>query len=57
MTGQIIALIVVVMSFTLLVTWVFWPGNKQRLEGLGRAALDLDSSDADPKEQHKDSNR
>lgn len=57
MTPQIIALIVVVISFTLLFTWIFWPGNKQRLEGLGRSALDLDPPGTDSKEQQKDSNR
>ncbi len=40
MSSQIIALIFVVLSFTVLFTWVFWPSNRERLEAHGQLALD-----------------
>ncbi len=44
MTTQIFALILVVLSFAVLFTWAFWPGNKARFEAQGRSVLDLDDS-------------
>ena len=44
MTMQIIALIFVVLSFTALFAWVFWPSNRDRLEAKGQLALDADDS-------------
>lgn len=44
MTMQIIALIFVVLSFTALFAWVFWPSNRDRLEAQGHLALDVEDS-------------
>ncbi len=40
MSAQIFALIVVVIIFTLLFAWVFWPGNRERFENQGRSIID-----------------
>ena len=42
MSWQILALIVVVVGFSLLLGWAFWPGNKRRFEQLSRIPLDSD---------------
>jgi cbb3-type cytochrome oxidase subunit 3 len=34
------SLITVVVAFTALVVWVYWPGNKARFEARGRIPLD-----------------
>lgn len=50
MTLQIVGLVVMVVSFTLLVGWVYWPANKARFDASARLALDIpvgDEVDAD----------
>lgn len=42
MSSQILALLVMVVSFAALVAWVYWPGNKTRLEGQGSEILELE---------------
>ena len=44
MSSQIFALIFVVLSFTLLFTWVFWPSNRARFEAQGKMILDADEN-------------
>ena len=44
MSTQIIALIFVVFSFTLLFAWAFWPANKARFEAQARLALDSENT-------------
>ena len=40
MTATTFSLIAVVASFSLLVAYVYWPGNKTRLEAQGRIPLE-----------------
>jgi len=40
MSIQIFGLIIVMLGFATLVTWVFWPGNRERFESHGRLILD-----------------
>ena len=46
MSTQIIALIVVVLSFSVLFAWVFWPSNRERFENLGKLILDSEEDEA-----------
>jgi len=45
MTTQIFALIIVVISFSVLFAWVFMPSNRARFEAQGKQILDSDDSD------------
>ena len=38
--SQIVALLIVVLGFTLLVAWVYWPSNRERLESYGSEIID-----------------
>ncbi len=40
MSTMSFSLICVVIAFTALVVWVYWPGNKARFEARGRIPLD-----------------
>ena len=45
MTLQIFSLICVVIIFTGLFAWVFWPSNRDRLEAKGLLALDDETAE------------
>lgn len=42
MSVQMFALLLVTIGFTALVTWTFWPGNKQIIEKKGAVALEFE---------------
>ncbi|MGD8418491.1 MAG: cbb3-type cytochrome c oxidase subunit 3 [Pseudomonadales bacterium] len=42
MTAPIISLVSVVVGFTALVLWVYWPSRRNKLEALGRIPFDND---------------
>ncbi len=43
MNTTLFSLITVTLAFILLVTWVYWPSRKSRLEALGEIPLDSDA--------------
>ena len=56
MSMQILALIVMVISFTLLFVWVYLPGNRSRFEDQAKLILEPDDID-DTKNKTSDTNR
>jgi cbb3-type cytochrome oxidase subunit 3 len=48
MTATIISLLSVTLAFAGLLVWVFWPGQKQRLETFGEIPFLDDGHDDDP---------
>lgn len=47
MTANIISLLAVTLAFGGLLAWVFWPGNRQRLEDYGKIPFVDKADDSD----------